>query len=738
MVVSNIDERIVYKDKKNIDESDIGLDANLYEIELMPGISGIIALGNIKYTFSDKNILFIPVYLVDNDEITIQIGVYEFNSSHYTNLLDEDGDFDISELPNTEPVYFSFITKERLLSNGASEKILNEEEEEGEAEEEDEAKKKQEEGEEDEADEAEKEEKGEEGEEGEEDGDNSKQTDGNGTDEANDDGDKENDGEEKKNNGKMSDQITLDVVEILKTFKAEDDDNIIDVVDKTMNKDMRERKTFKKISKNNWVQNFMKNKLYGIIDNEGKGDCLFAVIRDAYKSVNKNISVKDLRKIISEGADENVFMNFREQYTMYNDGIVNATKDMARLANEINNLKDKKKNEPDRNKQKQIIVEARKKIAAFNLAKREKKNANLLLTDFKWMKGIDNLAKFKSTLRTCNFWAEAWAINLLETALNIKLIILSSENYGDGDIANVLLCDRGFVDKKIEAQNYFKPKYYIIADYTGNHYKLISYDNKAVFSFNEIPYSIKTLIVEKCMEKNSGIFKYIPKFTVFKKQITEGKIEDPVSNSNSNNSSSLSTENQDMYDPTTVFQFYSKSSGKPYPGKGAGETIKPENISKFSELASIKDWRKVLSNFHIAPFTLDGHRWNSVEHYYQGSKFKKDNPVFYVTFSLDSDSELSIDPVWAKSYGGKTGKFRGKQVRSKKIKMDTDFFGENGRAGKEMEAAQMAKYSQNDTAKKVLLETKDAKLVHYSRGNPPIVFNDSMRIRKQLATKNTK
>ena len=70
--------------------------------------------------------------------------------------------------------------------------------------------------------------------------------------------------------------------------------------------------------------------------------------------------------------------------------------------------------------------------------------------------------------------------------------------------------------------------------------------------------------------------------------------------------------------------------------------------------------------------------------------------------------------------------------------MDTDFFGENGRASKEMEAAQMAKYSQNEEARRILLETKDAKLVHYSRGNPPIVFNDSMRIRKQLATKNTK
>ena len=69
--------------------------------------------------------------------------------------------------------------------------------------------------------------------------------------------------------------------------------------------------------------------------------------------------------------------------------------------------------------------------------------------------------------------------------------------------------------------------------------------------------------------------------------------------------------------------------------------------------------------------------------------------------------------------------------------MDTDFFDAEGRGEKEMEAAQMAKYSQNEEVKKVLLATKDAKLVHYSRGSPPIVFNDSMRIRKRLASDKT-
>ena len=119
MVVSKIDESIVYPDIRSIDSSDVGYDANLYEMELLPSINGIIALGNVKYKFSEKNVLFIPVYLINKDEITIQIGVYEFASALYPNLLDEDNDFDISKLESQEPLYYSFVNKKILLQNGA-------------------------------------------------------------------------------------------------------------------------------------------------------------------------------------------------------------------------------------------------------------------------------------------------------------------------------------------------------------------------------------------------------------------------------------------------------------------------------------------------------------------------------------------------------------------------------------------------------------------------------------------
>ena len=111
---------------------------------------------------------------------------------------------------------------------------------------------------------------------------------------------------------------------------------------------------------------------------------------------------------------------------------------------------------------------------------------------------------------------------------------------------------------------------------------------------------------------------------------------------------------------------------------------------------------------------MDGHTWNSVEHFYQASKFRENNPHFYLSFAIDANPTGAIakDPVLAKYAGSKSGKYKGKLVRPSEVKLDDTFFG--GRDKDTKKRALMAKFSKKDF-KTLLFATKNAKLQQFVR-----------------------
>ena len=688
MVLSKINSEVSYPELKRVDSDDLKLEANLYQIEIK-GVDVIIAVGNSKNTFEDKNILFFPVYLVKNNNKVIQIGVYEIEASRYINYLDEENNLNIEKI--NEPLIYTFVTDTMLkkvrMEPEISLKNIGE---------------------------SKKQEKKEES-------------------------DSESD-EEELSDEEMAKAISAEEYEIplerRNIFVLTKGSKIPALLPEENSKKAKDNREKYHEDKNDiWVQKFMKNKYYDITDNEGGGDCFFATIRDAFSNIAQHTTVPKLRKELSENATDEVFMGYKEQYDEARNSLIADTNKIKELALEYNEIKEKFKQALDRNEQKLLSANSKKVKEEHDRLVNEKKVTAKMLDEYKFMKGIDTLEKFKKIIKTCEFWAETWAVSTMERLLNIKLIILSSEAYKLGDLVNVLQCGQ-LNDVILENKGVFMPEYYIILDYTGNHYKVIGYKKKMIFKFSEIPYDIKKMIADKCLEKNAGPFALIPDFQRFKDHIESKQKKKEEIELEPKYDDLSEAKLRGLYSDDIVFLFYSKSNDKPLPGKGAGEKIPNERLKEFTELAAIPQWRKKLSNFWVQPFALDNHQWSSVEHYYQGSKFKNSHPEFYLSFSLDSGTELSKDPAMAKGAGGKSGKFKGELLRPKEVQIDSDFFGK--RHKQEMYDAQYAKFTQNEDLKQLLLATKNAKLTHHSRGSDPVLFEELMLIRDKIKRKEMK
>jgi predicted NAD-dependent protein-ADP-ribosyltransferase YbiA (DUF1768 family) len=673
MVLSKLDSDISYPELKSVDSGDLKMEANLYQLEIKD-IDVIIAVGNSKNTYEDKNILYFPIYLVKYNNKVIQIGLYEIKSSDYLSYLDNYNNLDIEKMEY--PLIYSFVTKEflnkmRLKPDVPLHKI---EKEEGEV-------------------------------------------------TGSDDNESENENEDEDDDVKVVQEYEVpeERKDIFIKIKGVPMPPLLPEETQKQAKDIREK--YHESSQDIWIDKFMKNKYFNIQDNEGSGDCLFATIRDAFSSIAQQTSVNKLRKKLSEEATQEIFENYKDQYDMYSATIVKDTNQIKELEREYLLLKQKFTQVIDRDEQKAFLAQAKEVKSLHDKLVEEKKVTTSILKEYKFMKGIETLDQFKRVIRHCDFWADTWAISTLERILNIKFIVLSSENYKANDEKNVLQCGQ-LNDKVLEQRGRFTPEFYIMVDYTGSHYKLIGYKKKLIFKFNEIPYDIKKMIYEKCLEKNAGPFAIIPDFQKFKASqkktvIKEAQYEDLTE-----------SKLRGLYSDDIVFQFYSKSLDKPLPGKGSGEKIPNDRLREYSTLASIPQWRKKLSNFWVQPFTLDNHKWASVENYYQASKFKKTHPDFYLSFSMDSGTDLSKDPAMAKAAGGKTGKFKGELLRPLEVTADSDFFGK--RQKREMYAAQYAKFTQNEDLKDLLLATGEAKLTHFIRGSEPEVFDELMLIRDKI------
>ena len=318
MVLSKLDKSISYQELKSVDSDDFKKKATLYEIEIK-GISVIIAVGNAKNRYEDKNVTFFPVYLVKSNNKVMQIGVYEIKSTDVSSNMDEEHNLNIENLDG--PLIYVFVTKKMLENLRMVPEEDTKSTEKEESEDEDEAV----------------------------------------ADEIN--SDEENDKKEitknmkkkKEKSEEKSEELTIPAIRKDIFTQTTESIKIPPVLpEETKEQDEKEQGKYLKNAKTSkkeecWIETFMENNNYSIKDNEGGGDCLFATIRDAFAQIGQVTTVQKIREKLSKEATEQVFLGYKEQYDNIKTILLKDTQDIKNLENEYNNFKTKYQNTLDRN-----------------------------------------------------------------------------------------------------------------------------------------------------------------------------------------------------------------------------------------------------------------------------------------------------------------------------------------------------------------------------------------------------
>ena len=686
MVVSKLVPDIHYDETRHVRPEDQGLDASVYSMDDFDR-AFLITLGKPIYTHASRHhVIYVPIYLVNLDNtIDGQIGVYEYRDADAVRMLDAEGDFDLDRLP--PPLWFAFAAKMVQGSNSDLGSYLT----------------KWETGVVDDA---------------------SSAAVAPSLEVVSPDDDDE--------------EAAEDIMRLPKSSLATEEEKPTVVVTKALSPLPTEtaaeadqvRAEYKPSPKHAWIQTYMQNPHYGIVNVEDNGDCFFAVVREAYRQRGYKTTVAELRARLAREMTDAIYQENRQLYVSLATRIKDLEQQMARIKKTIDTDLKKRYQQTRDAAQRSLLRREVESLAAArkDLADERAETEQLIEQTTGDLRDLDTFAKYRDYMQTSRYWADTWAISTLERLLRMKVVIFSEQAYDEGDLQNVLNC--GEVNAATVAD--FQPEFYILTTYSGNHYRTITYRDRKLLTFDELPYHIKIMIVNKCFERDAGVYYQIPEFREFKARLGIDPDLGAPSPITTPENSNIATEcdpvdealARDWYDPQVVLRFHAKSASTPAPGKGSGEMIPPDHVDRYVPLKKHKEWRRKLDDAWIgAPFKVGTYTYPSVTHYYQAAKFMHGFPDFAQLFTVESGSDIAKDVALAKVAGGKTGQ----GVRPPAVVMDPDFY--PARCHQERVRALTAKFGQHPDLQRILLDTQRAKLARYLPKQPAEPDVELMQLR---------
>jgi predicted NAD-dependent protein-ADP-ribosyltransferase YbiA (DUF1768 family) len=678
MITSNIDSKVEYAITNNIDKSDLNHEAFVYNAKIYNKHIKFV-LGTPRFDFLSNNIMYFNIYLANNGSVISKIGIYETTNTDYASLLDANGDVDLNKM--SEPIIFSFakplimnnyelIDKFETMSNASDFNSTD---------------------------------------------DGSNVSDVESISGDDDDYDDDDDDDTSKKPQKLV-SASYDLMEVNSQTKEESD---------------YEMSKYEEDPSHKWINKYLRSNKYEILDNEGGGDCFFAVLRDALRSVKIETSVKSIREKLASEVDEEILATYKEFFGLFYNNMKSIQTQLKEHKKKHYTLKKMITATPDGPDKIKMISDAKSNFDNMSSLSDQNKELEELTREFEFMKDVETIEDLKKVIMEVGgkYWADNWAVVTLERLYKVKFIVLSQDHFLNGEKELVLQCSEA--DKKLQAQGIFEPSYYIMTDYIkGVHYKLITYDKnikRGALTFNELPYRIKELVLEKCMERGAGLYVLIPDFKTFAN--TNGVQTSTISKtSNYDSLVNTKTPKSQDYSDSIIIQIYSKSKHEKV-GEGSGESIKPElktskNVLELNNKKKYPDWRRKIDNDYLVPnLVIDGNNWASVKHYMLGSRFKELvdlHSKFMKNGDVGTNSEDAL-----KLYNSNIVKKSVKNV----ILNDEEF---KKIESSLLEKALYSKFTQNDELREILLLTGDAliNVFKQTKGTSPAL--ELMKVRKLI------
>ena len=166
------------------------------------------------------------------------------------------------------------------------------------------------------------------------------------------------------------------------------------------------------------------------------------------------------------------------------------------------------------------------------------------------------------------------------------------------------------------------------------------------------------------------------------------------------------------------FNFYS-SSKDTKPGCGTNEYKNSDE--KYDKLSKIKNWRRILSNFHEFTFRYNGFTYKTVEHAFQSEKIRLVDETIAYYFTVESNTELG------NGSGLDARKARKVKVLSREHIIQWDEIKDEV-----MTNILISRFNEDDNGKNVLKLTGNAELWHAGPRIRPIRMYNLEDIRNHL------